>query len=780
MRRTGGLLCVAAGLLLSGCETLHPDIFKGHTVGEAEGPETVSTPVESEAVTTPTEIVSEREPRPAAFYEPGTGVFVGQPDKARTAAGEGNITLNFENTNLREVVKVILGDLLKQNYTIDPGVQGAVTLQTSEPLALEALIPTLELLLRMNGAALVHQNDLYHVVGRDSAMRGMLAPQLGNARAALPRGYSVRVVPLKFVSATEMQKILEPFAAAGNIVRVDTTRNLLILAGPGPELGRLLDTVQIFDVDWLEGMSVALFTPDFVDAQTLSNELQVVFGETSESPFSGLIQFVTLERLNALLVITPRPQYLDTVGEWVERLDRDSGGVGRRLFVYPVQNGKAADLAAVLEQVFADDSADQSIPPAELAPGLEPVEIASADRAGEATDTAAEGQAPRPPPGPVPVPVALAASDGLAITEGTRIKVIADEVNNALLILATAQQYKQVESALRQLDVPPLQVLIEATIAEIGLQGELQYGVEWFFKNHLNSGKTGIGTLDLGNAGLAALAPGFSYQVVGQSGQVHAVLNALADDKRLNVISSPSLMVLNNQTASIDVGDEVPITTQQQQSTVGGASPVVNSIEYRNTGVILSVTPRVNPGGLVTMDVEQEVSQVSEDSALDPLTPTISQRKIVSTVAVQSGQTVVLGGLIREQKSVSRQGIPGLYNLPIIGPLFGATSDDQTRTELVVLITPRAVRNSAEAAKVTEEFRSKMESLKPLKIPTAEDAEEEKKLIKDPDKRSWPRVGPDETSEAQPVKLPSEAPIRVTENSNHSLLLGRELDLNAD
>jgi len=763
MRRTGGLLCAVAGVLLSGCEGLHPDVVRGYTVGEAKkapaetGAEATPRPVEEAAVT--------RQSRPAAFYQPGTGVFVASPQAVTTVHGRGNITLNFENTNLREVVKVILGDLLNANYSVDPAVQGAVTLQTSEPLSRDDLIPTLELLLRMNGAALVSQNGLYNVVPRDSAMRGMLAPQLGNTGQALPRGYGVRIVPLTYVAAEEMQKILEPFTNPGNVVRVDTVRNLLILAGSGPELARLLETVRIFDVDWLKGMSVALFTPDFVDAETLSTELQTVFGEGGRSPLSGVIQFVTLERLNALLVITPRPQYLEKVSEWVERLDRDSGGTGQRLYVYRVQNGRAADLATVLSEVFLNQGGAASVPPPELAPGLVALEIASPPRPVAEGEQGAEPAVE--PAAAAFAPASLVGGDGVQITQGAEIRVIADEINNALVILATAQQYKQVESALRRLDVSPQQVLVEATIAEITLKGELKYGMEWFFTNQVGD-KSGHGLLDLtANAtGIGALIPGFSYSIIDKAGAVRAVLNALAEDSRLNVISSPSLMVLNNQTANIDVGEEVPVVTQQQQSTVGTSSPIVNSIEYRNTGVLLAVTPRVNAGGMVVMDVEQEVSQVvDEGTDTTSLTPTISKRSITTSVAVQSGQTVVLGGLLREQKVESRSGIPGLYNMPIIGPLFGATLDEQVRTELVVLITPRAVRNAADAAQVTDEFRSKMESLRPLSHPDdkATDGEDETKT-----KRAWPRVGPDETisetKEPEPsVKAPAESTDAVSE-----------------
>ena len=654
----------------------------------------------------------------------------------------------------------MLGDLLGANYTIDPAVQGSVTLQTSRPLPRDDLIPTLELLLRMNGAALVFNAGVYNVVPVDSAIRGMISPQLGNSKKALPTGYTVRIVPLKHIGASEMQKILEPFATAGNIVRVDSRRNLLILAGSGPEVTRLLETVDIFDVDWLEGMSVALFTPDFVDAATLAKELEVVFGKASEGPLAGLIEFVPLERLNAILVITARPQYLEKARAWVERLDRDTGGVGRRLYVYHVQNGKAADLAAVLSEVFSGEAQGPALPPAELAPGLEPVTLGAASRevtrevtvegqppAEEVVAESGAGQMVGPDSAEVEARVSSTVSGGVAISESGQIRIIADEVNNALLILATGQQYKQVEAALKRLDIVPLQVLIDATIAEISLEGELEYGMEWFFKNKVDD-KTGRAVLDLNPdasdstfPSLAPLVPGFSYSIVDAANQVRAVLNALAADQKLNVLSSPSLMVLNNQKASIQVGDEVPVATQEQQSAVAGDAPLVNTIEFRNTGVLLTVTPRVNAGGLVIMDVEQEVSNVvssTEQQGAD-LTPTIQQRKINSTVAVQSGQTVVLGGLIREQRTLSRSGIPGLYNLPLIGPLFGVTQDEQTRTELVVLITPRAVQDAEDAAEVTEEFRNKMESLRPIAPPKGPEVLEGEDEA--PRKGLLPRVG---------------------------------------
>ncbi len=645
-----------------------------------------------------------------AFYRPGTDTFTAaRADKPAigVANPSGNVTLNFEGTALREVISFILGDVFEESYVIDPDVQGTATLKTTRPVPRDALLPLLEMVLRTNDAALVRDDGLYHVVPREEAFQGLVAPQLGDSQAPLPRGFSVRVVPLRHIAATEMEKILAPYTHAGNIVRVDQRRNLLILAGTSQELGRLLDTVHLFDVDWLAGMSVALFTPEFVPAKTLAAELEQVFGDDAEGPLAGLVRLVVIERLNAVLVVTPRKAYLEKISRWVERLDRDTAGAGQQLFVYHVQNGKAADLAEVLTQVFEDEDA------------VEQTEGGAALPARDSESGAAE---PQTESAPSAGRASSGVGEGISVDERSPVRIIADEINNALLVRATPQQYAKVQAALRKLDIVPLQVLIDATIAEITLTDELRFGLEWFVDHSLN-GKDGTLTLDLNApAGLAGQVPGFSYAIADSAGTVEFVLNTLASDSRLNVLSSPSLMVLNNQTAEIQVGDEVPVTTQQQQATVS-ESTVVNTIEFRNTGVLLTVTPRVNAGGLVTMEVSQEVSDVAPGTG-DSLTPTIQQRRINSTVAVQSGETVVLGGLIRENDQLSRSGLPLLSRLPVIGALFGQTTKDRRRTELVVLITPRAVRGADEAREITNEFRDKMESLRPLTEQSAPRARE--------------------------------------------------------
>lgn len=692
-------------------------------------------------------------------YLPGTERFVLPPISGPAKPGvKGNVTLNFENTNIREVVKVILGDLLNENYVIDPGVQGTVTLQTSRPLPREALLSSLEMLLRMNAAALVQDRELYKVVPIEEGPVGLVTPQLGDAATALPRGYSIRIVPLRFVAAKEMQKILEPLVAPGNIIRVDLDRNLLILAGTKEEVVQLLETIRVFDVDWMKGMSVALFTPEFAEAKALVEELEKIFGDPKEGPLAGLVRFVAIERINALLVMTPRRAYLDKVADWVRRLDRDTGGTGQRLFVYAVQNGRATDLADVLNQVFGGESARQALPKPELAPGLKPAEISSRigtalrERPTGATQSpvstpasreqaqtlvvgtdgafgtgASPGATPSSPEQgrfaadtespsgakqrPAHPPAGGEQGEAIDMDAENPVRVIPDEVTNALLILATPRQYRQVLGALRKLDTLPLQVLIDATLADVTLTDALSYGVEWFFKNSLND-KTGITRLGSESISLPPSFNGFSFSIVDAAGMVQALLRALAEDNKLDVIASPSLMVLNNQAAAINIGDEVPIITQRQQAVTGQAN-VINSVERQRTGVLLTVTPRVNAGGLVIMDINQNVSEVDERTVNSDVGPTIVNREITSTVAVQSGETMVLGGLIREVNTFGKSGIPVLYKLPLIGPLFGSTSVTKRRTELIVLLTPRAVQSQRENQEIIEEFSYRMQGIRP-------------------------------------------------------------------
>ena len=288
------------------------------------------------------------------------------------------------------------------------------------------------------------------------------------------------------------------------------------------------------------------------------------------------------------------------------------------------------------------------------------------------------------------------------------IRIIADDSTNALVIRASPRDYRKVRDALAKLDILPLQVLIEATIAEVSLRDQLRYGIEWFFRS--GEFQTRFSTATGG--GVSPRFPGFS--ALFQNADAAVVLNALENITDVDVISSPQVVVLDNQTAQLQVGDQVPILTQQAQSVVDVDAPVLNSIEQVQTGVILSVTPRVNAGGLVTMEIQQEVSDAVETTTSTINSPTISQRRIASTIAVQSGETVALGGLIRDNRDNRQTGLPFLSKLPVIGSLFGVTDTTSERTELLVLITPTVIGSQEEARAATEELRRRLSSVAPL------------------------------------------------------------------
>ncbi|MFZ3043403.1 MAG: type II secretion system secretin GspD [Thiobacillus sp.] len=640
------------------------------------------------------------EERHKLFY--GSGVVV-KPSEAQpliTDAG-GNLTLNFEGADLREVVRTILGDILKENYIVDPRVGGTITLRTASPIPKSAAMHTLEEVLRMNGAVMIREGDgVFRIVPSAVAGKGNATPQLAEAGKPLPGGYSIQIVPLKHIGVADMAKILEPLAGEPSSVRIDPLRNLLILSGTQLQLKHMLETVDMFDVDWISGMSVGLFTLQSVDVKTVTGELENLFGDKNLGPLAGAVRVVPIERLNALLVVTPQAKYLEQARTWIERLDRPgAGGGGQRLYVYPVQNGKAENLAILLNDAFTGKSTQaKAVSSPDLAPGATPAEIKSAE------PSQANGKEVQP----AASVTGMTAGSGDSVGLPRDVRVIADKDNNALLILASPADYESIESAIRKLDVAVRQVLVEVTIAEITLKDELKYGLEWYF----NNGARINGKLDTGQGGIAALVPGFSYSWVSKAADVGAVLNALATDSKLKIISSPHITVADNQMAKIQVGDRVPTISQTQTvASTTAATGIISSVQYTETGVMLSVTPRVNAGGQVTMEINQEVSNATPTTSSGIDSPTIQKRTAESTVTVKSGETIILAGLIKEEKTKSTEGLPLLAKIPLIGGLFGTQSWGDNRTELIILITPRVLIDTQDAAAITEEYRSRIKGL---------------------------------------------------------------------
>lgn len=666
----------------------------------------------------------------------GTGRFVGGSVTGATIVNGPSsvgdpVTLDFVNVDARDVVRSVLGEVLKLSYTIDPAVQGTVTLQTNQPLARAAVLPALEEALRLSNIAIVEGQGLYKVVPLANAGREARINAQGFG------GFVARVVTPHYVAAADLQRVLEPMVPPGTTLRADPQRNVLILSGPTQDVTTLLDNLAVFDVDAMRGMSFELLPLKAASAGDVAKEVTSMLGAAGGS--TGLVRIIPLDRLNAVLVTTPQPVYLDRVRTYVERLDKGSGGAGQQLYVYRVQNGRAADLSSVLRKALGIGGGDApgtsgvtgsgstngdeaSLPSGSASPVSSAVGIGSPASAGPnpllgGLDTGTSAGRSSQETG------IMSSSGGGGASQagvpGSDIRITADETNNALLIMSTPQEYATVQAALHQLDIPPLQVMIEATVAEVTLSNQLAYGLQYYvrsgnFQAQFASTATGGSGAPTGGAAAPdfAFAPGLNFALTTASNS-SVVLQLLEQLTKVSVLSSPNLLVLNNQTARIQVGDQVPIATGSAVSTLTSNAPIVNSIEYRDTGVILKVTPRVNASGIVSLDISEEVSNVGSTTTSGLDSPTISERRLNSSVAIADGQTIALGGLISDSRTQSKNGIPLLQDIPGLGWLFGTRNNAVTRTELIVLITPHVIRDPATSRAITQELQQKV----PLTIP---------------------------------------------------------------
>ncbi|MEM1081616.1 MAG: type II secretion system secretin GspD [Pseudomonadota bacterium] len=670
--------------------------------------------------------LGEEEQDPDSVFQPnetfpGSGVFLNREAANRPAPipeGEGEVTLNFEAQGIQEVIHAILGHMLQENYVIAPGISGEVTFSTAKPISRDQIMPILEMLLRWNGATLIWKEDRYHVLPVSDAIRGNLTPRFADGE--LISGYQVIAVPLRYIAAPAMVTILEPYVREDGILNADSARSMLFLAGTPAELTNYLQIIETFDVDWLEGMSVGFFEITRVEVSELVLELESVLGGEGETPISGLFRILPFERLNSIMVITPNANYLDTIETWIRRLDRSSPEAGSRLFVYRVKNLDAEVLSGYLANVFGGESTGSSQATNRqdrggLAPGLERAEVSSVSEFQNETSPNARqqnrNQSQRSGGGTV------------TIGENGDVRITAVLETNSLLIQASPTDYDAILNAIEKLDEEPLQVLIEAQVLVVRLNDALRYGVSWFLSNSQPGDPNFPGFPDgtfsesrdqdrsFFGAGLDFLST-VTRRSIDRT-FVTATINALETVSDVRTISAPSLMVRNNAEASINVGEQIPI----QSTSIGtGNNQVFGSTQFLNTGVILQVTPRVNPGGLVYLTLSQEVSSPGTAQGNNP-NPPIDTRQISTEIAVQSGQTVVLGGLIQETQNNDRSGVPFLQRIPGLGALFRSTNESVDRSETLVLITPSVITNTNQLENVSRQFERKFRAMDPIETP---------------------------------------------------------------
>ena len=657
----------------------------------------------------PTDRTSQR-----VFEAPGNPApqtAVANAQQAPAPGEQGDVTLNFVDTDIREVAKTVLGTTLKVNYTIDPAIHGTATLNTGTPIARSALLPTLETMLNQNGATLVEKNGLYQVVPI------AVAGGTNAAAGADSLGGGSQVIVLRYAQAKELAKTLEPFVAEGGRIAADPNRNALIVSGDAAVRQTLAGLIRAFDTDVLAGQSFVLFPVGDADLGKTAAALEKAIRADSDGPLAGVVRVIPLERVNAVLVASSQPRYLETAKRFFSLTNRAAEATVRTWHVYYVKNGQSGDLANLLQRAFTPGSVSAAAP-GTTAPGATQANMSAGSlfekgafggsssttqgggtgtglpsAAGTTTQQGNTGANANPPPAAEPLSSETAGAD-----TADHIRIIANNRNNALLIFATPSEYSMIHGMLAKVDIIPLQVLINATIAEVTLNDTLQYGTQFFLRaDHYAFSLGPMPQIPTTLSGFAvSKAPDF-------------ILQALADVTKVKVLSAPQLLVMDNEPAHLQVGQEVPILTGTATSTLASGAPVVNSVDYRSTGVIMQVTPRVNSDGLITLDIAQEVSDVAPP-AQNSVTgsPTFDDRIVRTSFAVQDGQTIGVAGLIKDTDQEENSGIPWLKDIPLISTLASSQSNTRTRTELLVLITPHVVNDQRSAWALTEDMRTQL------------------------------------------------------------------------
>jgi general secretion pathway protein D len=632
-----------------------------------------------------------------------------------TTSQQGDVTLNFVDTDIREVARTILGTTLKLNYTIDPAIHGTATLTTGTPLARSALLPTLETLLNQNGATLVEKNSLYQVV--PTAVAGATNAAAGTDSL----GAGTQVVTLRYAVAKDLAKTLEPFVAEGGKITADANHNALIVSGTAAVRQTLVGLIRAFDIDVLAGQSFVLFPVGDADVGKTAAALEKAIRADSDAPLAGVVRVIPLERVNAVLVASSQPRYLETAKRFFSLTNRAAAATARTWHVYYVKNGQSSDLANLLQRAFTPGNVSPEAP-GSTAPGAAQATMSAGSlfqksafgststsgsnttganpnggnmgspSAGVSTPQTNVGLNGNQPPAAEPL------SNETANETADRIRIIANNRNNALLIFATPSEYSTIHGMLAKVDIIPLQVLIEATIAEVTLNDALQYGTQFFLKADHYAFTLGA-------------MPQFPTTLTGfaVSKAPNFILQALADVTKIKILSAPQLLVMDNQPAHLQVGQDVPILTGTATSTLESGAPVVNSIDYRSTGVIMQVTPRVNTDGLITLDIAQEVSDVAAPAQNTTTgSPTFDDRIVRTSFAVQDGQTIGIAGLITDQDQQENSGIPFLKDIPLISTLASTQNNSRMRTELLVLITPHVINDQRSAWALTEDMRNQL------------------------------------------------------------------------
>ena len=604
---------------------------------------------------------------------------------------EDKVYLNFDEADIPSVMRMVVDEILDLDLDLDPDVQGVMTFKMKRPVPRHKLLGELQNALADNNINLLDINKKVYVMSEakrysEDAPRHHGTQKIGD-KSVLP-------IKLNYVSATQMQKVIQPILAGGARIQVDSARNIIIASGESQDILTVHEMIRMFDVDWLAGMSFAIFPLDAADAGTIIYELENIFDQQNAA-LDDVFRFVPLERLNSIMVITKQPEYFERIAQWIKRLDYGEKQSGYGLHVYYLTNSKADAIADMLQDLFMDGL-----------PAIQDTKASPDD--GELDKHSSDDKRDKL--------ISEKSNKNFAAPTVGGVRIIADIENNALIIKSTSSDYRMIEAAIKRLDLPPIQVMIEATIAQVALNDNLKYGLSAFFDKG-NFGVSFNGGQAAANA-VATIDKGLKF--VFRNMHIAGTLDLVKEVTDVKVLSSPYALVHNNKQAEIRVGRQVPVLTQQSTSTASAGAPTLQQIEFKEIGLELAVTPRVNNDGKVTLEIRQETTEQEVapggNTAQASLTPSFGEQRLNTIVTVQSGDTVALGGLIRDEKTKGRSGIPILMDIPLLGQLFSSNNIINDRSELLILLSPKIIKNDEDSLIVTEEFKERLNLIQKVKF----------------------------------------------------------------
>lgn len=639
-----------------------------------------------------------------------------EPPLPKELAKAKHVTLNFEGTELYDVITTFC-ELLKIDYIIEGNVQGKVTLQTFNKILVEDLYSVLEQILALHDTTVVKSGNFYRFLGIEEAARKPLSIHYGNDASIPPKErLIIQIIPLKYISVESMKKIITPLLSPNaSFIEIPETNNLMMIE-MATNVRRIINVVEALDIDKLASSDIQLYKLNNAESDKVVHELKEIFSSMGYAESIGeSLTFLSLTRLNSILVVNAFERVLPMVEFWVNKLDQPVSEGDVSTFVYYVQNGEARKMSALLSNLFQSKESSQS--------KLRQFKDLGKPKTTKPDKSKPENKSTVQPKTIDKKNTQIKLTGGIKNDVEGEVTILPDEDTNALIIRTSPRNYPAILEVIKKLDLLPQQVLIEVLILDLQVDETTRKGIEWILEGeNLGSVKINAGSLAstattntiLGSTlagATASLLPGGSMLLENTS-RLKAKLELFASDAKANVLANPILVTSDNKAASISVTDEIPVASATMVT--NSATPVTStSVEFKKVGVKLDILPKINSDNFVNMKIRQEISSKGSDVTTGSVTTaSFNTREVNTEVVLKDNQVLVMGGLMRTDKSKTVEGIPGLMDIPYIGKLFSSESKTSKKTELMIFITPHIISTVEDSNHATREMKKRLSSLK--------------------------------------------------------------------